>query len=307
MSIGAGPPARSPQLSPDGKWVWDGKQWLPVSAASPPPRPPQISPDGKWVWNGKQWLPVAHRDAVFPAFAAVEIAEEAEPEPVAPVRESIPVIGEEPEPDPYAYNYAQPVSSKPAWERAQTGLNKYLYIAAGVVVLVIAAIWVNSLGSIALPWDSTTVVAPKASPTPPITARTDAAAADRYLTGFLDPTLTNLAQTETVLNEICNGTMTFSCRDDMSTTQNQVKKVLPAINLQIYPQCIAPQVAKMKVDLNGEDSGLALALQGYQDNRASELAAGLARFRAAAIALAVDRTATDVAEKAYCSNQQTGP
>jgi len=308
VSIGAGPPTRSPQLSPDGKWVWDGKQWLPVTGASPPPRPPQLSPDGKWVWDGKQWLPVARREAVFPAFAAVEVEQmEPEPAPAAAEREPIPEIGEEPEPDPYAYSYVQAASDTPAWERPETGLDKYLYIAGGVVVLLILAIWLGSLGSIQLPWEPVNTIPPRPSPTPPITARSDAAAADRYLTGFLDPTLTNLAQTETVLNEICNGTLTFSCRDDMGVTQSKVKKVLPVFNLKIYPPCISAQVAKMKVDVTGEDAGLALALQGYKDNKASELALGLAQFRAAALALAADRTAAAVAEKASCSPQLAGP
>jgi small-conductance mechanosensitive channel len=34
------------QLSPDGKWYWDGIQW----AAS-------MSPDGRFRWNGTEWLP----------------------------------------------------------------------------------------------------------------------------------------------------------------------------------------------------------------------------------------------------------
>ena len=34
------------QLSPDGKFYWDGQQWV-----------SSISPDGRHRWNGTQWLP----------------------------------------------------------------------------------------------------------------------------------------------------------------------------------------------------------------------------------------------------------
>ncbi|SRR5216684_7452748 len=34
------------QISPDGRWFWDGQRWLTTS-----------SPDGAWKWNGQAWLP----------------------------------------------------------------------------------------------------------------------------------------------------------------------------------------------------------------------------------------------------------
>jgi hypothetical protein len=34
------------QISPDGRWLWDGQRWLTT-----------ISPDGAWKWNGQAWLP----------------------------------------------------------------------------------------------------------------------------------------------------------------------------------------------------------------------------------------------------------
>ncbi len=39
------------QLSPDGRYVWNGTQWVP----SAPPQ--QMSADGRWVWNGLRWMP----------------------------------------------------------------------------------------------------------------------------------------------------------------------------------------------------------------------------------------------------------
>lgn len=46
----SGPPP-PPQVSPDGKYHWDGFRWLPI------PQPvPDVSP-GKFAWDGTQWVP----------------------------------------------------------------------------------------------------------------------------------------------------------------------------------------------------------------------------------------------------------
>jgi len=278
------------------------------SGAGPPPRPPQVSPDGKWVWNGTQWLPVARRDAVFPAWTVIEV-EQAEPAPEVPKQElpPIPVIGDEPEPEPAPMAYVQDDSAAPAWERPQTGLNKYLYIAAGVVALVMAAIVLNSLGPIHLPWMPSDTVAPKVSPTPPITARSDYASADRLLNGFLGPAFTSLNQTMPVLNETCNGLLTFSCRDRMRDTDAQVKNVISLLDKQVAIACIAAPVAKLKLHVADMEAGLKLALQAYKDNKISELTQGLARYRGAAQAIGADRLAASNAQKLACSPQLTGP
>ena len=39
------------QLSPDGRYRWDGAQWVPVVTSAP------VSADGRWSWNGVQWMP----------------------------------------------------------------------------------------------------------------------------------------------------------------------------------------------------------------------------------------------------------
>lgn len=54
------PPA---QLSKDGRWRWDGSQWVLVKPRSsrpshlPGPGAPQHSADGRWWWNGYRWMP----------------------------------------------------------------------------------------------------------------------------------------------------------------------------------------------------------------------------------------------------------
>ena len=56
------PPSR--QLSPDGKYWWDGSKWVPLDVQSAPPPvvqsgsiQRQFSPDGRWWWDGQRWLP----------------------------------------------------------------------------------------------------------------------------------------------------------------------------------------------------------------------------------------------------------
>jgi hypothetical protein len=39
-------------LSPDGAYVWNGREWV----ANPGGRP-VVSPDGAYLWNGREWVP----------------------------------------------------------------------------------------------------------------------------------------------------------------------------------------------------------------------------------------------------------
>jgi hypothetical protein len=269
-----------------------------------------LSPDGKWVWDGRQWLPVARHEAVFPAWSVVTVEHAEAAHQVAapaPAPEPIPEIGDEPEAEETVNYYVQADSSKPAWERTSLGLNRYMYVAIGVVVLLVISIALASMGPIQLPWMASSTVTPRPSPTPPITFRSDYALADRFLNGFVAPAMANLNQSQTIVNEVCNGLLSLSCRDDMTDTDRQVKNVILVIDRQTVATCIAGPVARMKLDLTSMDTGLHLALQGYGDNKASELAQGLAGYRSAAQTLVVDRAAAASAQKAVCNTQLSGP
>ncbi len=58
-------PPRPPQVSPDGKFYWDGTRWVPMQTpAAPGPQPVaesarslQLSLDGKSYWDGERWVP----------------------------------------------------------------------------------------------------------------------------------------------------------------------------------------------------------------------------------------------------------
>jgi hypothetical protein len=297
------------QVSPDGKWLWDGKRWLPFTG--PPAGPPRVSPDGKCIWDGNQWLPVARRQAVFPAWSVAAEQSAPAPEVVKSELAPIPVIGpegeevieEEPAFNPYPY--VEP--AKPAWERPQTGFNKYLYIAAGLVVLVMAALVLNSLGPFQLPWVAQANPTPRPSPTPPLAARSDFALADRLLNGYLSQPIAAFNSSNVILDEECNGVLSFSCRDAMRNTDYQVKTLISVLGQQTAVSCIAAPVTKMRADLAAMDAGLILALKAYSDNALSELGQGFASYQASLAALGVDLINANHLQKTVCSPTVVGP
>jgi len=297
------------QVSPDGKWLWDGKRWLPFTG--PPAGPPRVSPDGKWIWDGNQWLPVARRQAVFPAWSVAAEQSAPAPEVVKPELAPIPVIGpegeevieEEPAFNPYPY--VEP--AKPAWERPQTGFNKYLYIAAGVVVLVMAALVLSSLGPIQLPWVAQANPTPRPSPTPTLAARSESARADQLLSGYLGPVISPYVQAANLVDEECTGLLSFSCRDALRGLDSQVKTVISILQHQPAVDCIAAAVKRMVADMSAMDAGVTLALKAYQDNRVTELTQGLAAFQASVTTFAADHTAAINTQKNVCISQKVGP
>ena len=52
------PPMGFRPVSPDGRFYWDGYQWV--------SRPP-LTPDGRFYWDGHRWMPVAFQSAIRPS------------------------------------------------------------------------------------------------------------------------------------------------------------------------------------------------------------------------------------------------
>jgi hypothetical protein len=279
-----------------------------VSEGSPPQRPPQVSPDGKWVWDGTEWQPVAGRDsghtAVFPAFnpAALQ-ASMVDPTPAAtPFGAAPPVVN-------YAASYSAPQqTSAPLWQVKPGHWNKYLYVVAGVVVLVIAGIFLSSLGPISFPWfgaSSQTVIP---TPGPSLLAkRSDYARADRFVSGVFAPLMQDLSATISLQGLACNGVLTTGCQAALVTTEDKTKSLIATVNGTDVPVCIATSVSKISVDLQSMDTYLLIALKGYSDNRKSELAQGLAGFYYYEPPLQRDIAATAAARSTQCDTELTGP
>ena len=63
---GVPPAAPSGQVSPDGRWLWDGSRWLPTGQPAAQTQPQMVpllvrgrslSSDRKFWWDGQRWLP----------------------------------------------------------------------------------------------------------------------------------------------------------------------------------------------------------------------------------------------------------
>jgi hypothetical protein len=53
-------------VSPDGRYVWDGSQWVPNISNT-------VSPDGLYVWDGRKWLPNAPAQTPVPTVDATDV------------------------------------------------------------------------------------------------------------------------------------------------------------------------------------------------------------------------------------------
>jgi hypothetical protein len=279
VSIGASPPQQPPQLSPDGKWVWDGRQWQPV---------PVVLGDVAGVMPMKSAVATAPSVAVALPYSPPAIQAPA-PIYVAPAAEEV----------------------TPLWEQpARSGVSLYLYVAAAAVVLVMVMIVLNSLNFIQLPWPgsgTTSDSRPAVTPTPQLLVRSDSARADSFLTYSLTPALVAVNQTLPTLTLSCNGTLSNSCLDAIRATDKQLKHVLSVIDHGNIPPCIATGMDKLRIDFDGMDSGLTLALSAYQQNQKNLVAEGLKRFGSFGPAVAADAKAVDQAQKTQCSTQLVGP
>jgi hypothetical protein len=287
-----------------------------MSDGSPPPQmPPQVSPDGRWVWDGRQWQPVPIvvgdvAGVVGVAGVAPAVAAAAAPTPApyvvqySPPQVQAPVI-------PYAVP-APEVSAVPLWEQERSrrgGLSLYLFAAAALVVLIMAMMALNSLNIVRMPWQSDGQVAtrPMITPTPPLAVRSDAARAESFLAYSVAPHLLALNNTLPALTGTCNGTtLSYSCQEAITATDQQLTKILAMIDHANIPLCIGGGVTKLRADLAGMQSGMALAESGYKKNEPALLAAGIGKFNSLNQSIQPDVKALEQAQKTQCNTQQVG-
>ncbi len=270
--------------------------------ASPPERPPQMSPDGKWVWNGTEWQPVGTHQSVFPNWNSIRV------EPVQAAAEPAQAVMTRPEPViSYPVYAVADAEAPPLWQRQSNGLNKYLYVAAGVIVLVIAVVLLRAMAPfIEWPWSGGTDSAPAAAATQPLATRSDYARSDRFLRLSLTPAINALTPTFPVLKETCNGLLTVSCQNAITSSDKQVRIALAAIDHETIPVCIASPVARLRADLAASDAALQVALKGYADNQKAEVVQGVAVFKKASAPVAADAAAVAPAQR-VCDTQVAGP
>ncbi|MFI4972358.1 MAG: hypothetical protein ACHP7H_06740, partial [Hyphomicrobiales bacterium] len=281
MSVGAGPPQGAPMLSPDGKWVWDGSRWLPLADPSTATHHAVFA-----AWNGvRVEAPVAVEAAPVPVPQA--------PRPAArPLAR--PVVR-------YAAPAPAPDEPAPLWrQQTETGLNKYLYIVAGVIAVVVLAVVVNSFGPFTLPWMQSTSSGPTvAAGPPPLATRSGYAQAERFITGFLTPSMDDMNQRIATTHETCVGPVTVSCQDAITETDNQAQALLAIVDHATVPSCIATPVSRFRADVSTVHGDLQATMKSFAANNTSQTDAYLGRYAGAVPAVPADFAAISAA-KATC-------
>ena len=282
-----------------------------MSPTAPPPQlPPQVSPDGKWVWDGRQWQPVAVSTWVPAAAAAIPQAVAPTPPPVAvePPRYVAPeeVLAQAPS---YNFQVAAPVS--PRWQKPAERPKTYIYVAGGVVVLIMVMLVLNSLSVVPFHWfesNATPTARPVApSPVPQSVARTDFDRADRFLNQLLAPAIVGINESWQPLFATCNGPLSGSCLSAIKVTDQQMIKLLAVINQSEIPQCIAPGMVKVRGDAVAMEAGIQIALKGFTDNNPAETKAGLNQYGSMARTFGADLNSVDATHKTLCDTQEVGP
>lgn len=296
MSVDPGPPIQPPQLSPDGKYVWDGSQWQPIADPAEPVHKAVFA-----AWNSIE---------VEPADPAVEGVRPIPMQAPAQVQVQAPVLIQAPAPEiDYAYEVDEPII--PLWQQpTRSGKTNYLYAGAGLVVFVIAIMLLNSFNFFQLPWfnsgsSASSVQSPQPTPVVDLT-RSEFGRADRFLNGSLGPALASLAETVQQM-QTCNGTLSNSCYDAINSTEPEVKKVLSVIDHGTIPPCIAAPMKSFRTDVVNMDAGIQLALKGYKDNQRGEVGNGITQFARGAQSMAADGKTVDQTYKTQCTKDLEGP
>jgi hypothetical protein len=276
-----------------------------MSDSSPPERPPQMSPDGQWVWNGIEWQPVGTHRSVFPSWNSIQVA------PAEPAAEPSQAVMTEPEPVmayPVPVYAVADVAAPPLWQVKSTGRNKYFYAAAGIIVLLIAMVFLRSMAPfIVWPWSGGSDTSAKPSPSPPAVAtRSDYAMADRLARTTLAPMVTSLNQSMALLRISCNGALTVGCQADLVDTDTKVKAMLVAMDHQRIPDCIAVPFAKLRTVLVNMDTALQASLKAYQALDPAALKQSLYQYSVAQVPIGPDERALDAAPNS-CDTQVVGP
>jgi hypothetical protein len=277
-----------------------------IIGASPTLQPPQVSPDGKWIWDGHQWQPLPEQTwepaaaAVMPpaVAVAVPIQRRAQPSPVEIQPSPVEI---QPQPAAFSYPVAEtPIT--PLWVAApRSGLTIYMYAGAAAVVLIMVMMVLNSTSIIQLPWPGG--ASSSAGPTALRSAGpqiSDFARADRFVSIMVTPSLLSVSHTLPGLQTACTGTLSNGCLTALNAARQQMTELLSNIDHGDVPPCIAAGTTALRFDLQSMAGGLDLSLNGYQDNNGAELYQGIYRFAYFGRSLKAD-PATINAQKAHCS------
>jgi hypothetical protein len=262
------------QISPDGRFWWDGQAWQPL-----------YSPDGMWRWSGRAWVQLAqpYGAEVNPA-AAQPAGLAAPPEWLDPSAAA--VLAPPPEAEP-----APPLAYSPPPPR--TNLKPYIYLGGALLVgAIVLTGWIFRDQLRAQPLDYSSTV-PSPSPSP---SGTEYDRAQSFLNDILGPSLDQVDKTLPGMQAACTPDLPVACRDAILATDQKVLATSKAIASADIPPCIATPMAQFNRDWLGVESGLELSLSGYQDNSKPLIIDGLQRVGSYAGYLNADAAAVTAAD-----------
>ncbi len=276
-----------------------------------------MSPDGKWVWNGQQWLPVAVHESLFPAYDKAAAAAAIDPVPMAQGTPQFAQMAAPMAPAVSSPAIVEPMSytakgAVPPWMPQGGGArSNYLYVGAAMLVVLIGIVFTIALTQSWLPFlragtaDNIPAAAP--TPTPQLPVRSEFALAARYVDSVVTPGTANLSTPFTDYGEACAGTLSLSCQDALGAADTELKRSIATLSGTPSPACISRQVARVASDLTAMQAAIQGGLKAFKDNNRNELLAAMNQQRTASKTFWSDVQAVSKAQATLCDGQQEGP
>ena len=156
------------------------------------------------------------------------------------------------------------------------GTGTTVLYSAGVIVLLAALVlggWFVRGAILARQADA--VWAPSPSPSPLLS---DYEQADRFLNLQLAPAIQDVDSTLPALKAKCTAKLPPGCRDAIIATDQAMLKADNVIDKADIPRCIGAQMQQFQRDWRGMESGLGMAVTGYNSNSKDLTVQGLQRF-----------------------------
>jgi hypothetical protein len=231
--------------------------------ATPPVATPQLSPDGQWVWDGAQWRPVAVREAAFPAFKKAGES--------VPTRGNLPPAQRPATPSPLMRT---PVWGKPAG-KAGIPTYAYIGggALAALIVVALLLVAVPALLASAKPTGSSTPAStPTAAPGP--AARSESARA-AYTVSTLAAPMANLKDATSQVAAICRPGMTTSCEEAVISASSLIDAVTPLLQQLPVAGCVTAQQNRLATDMNTLNTAVLLVRKAFKDGKKAEFSSGI--------------------------------
>jgi hypothetical protein len=238
--------------------------------------PPQVSPDGKWIWDGQKWLPIPAVEGATAGPAAASIPY------VAPEPQSVPEVVYAPA------EVSPPLWQQPAAQTQLSPYRIGAAGAVVLLLIVVVLNATNIISipwPWLAPGPTVTMV--HASPKPIVSdyvlayrfLNLELGPAIVSLAGTLPPVKASCSPATN---------LSGACRTAVNATNTQMLNVLSVIDHAGIPNCIAVGTKALRNDLQAMSGGIGVSLHGFQDNSSDEVNTGIYHFAVVAQSLQPD-------------------